>query len=1303
MQHRNTPATARAATPRVVVPRAGKGKSWHGPPRWGTKCWNCDQEGHYARDCTKLTGTLPKPATVAAAQQLAYEPDGCEWAEEGFEQLSDPVEYLAVAFQSLEIEAVAVAKTHDEALQTLKEDLKKANKAKDLSQRSLKSEREEAEKAKKSLEELKGRRFHHSESIVDSELVTVQDAVQGGLHPKTPQRMTTESPTNGAAGGDLCVGTPASDSSFADSSFAASQDSVQRAAQAATEYHGGTGAGAAATTVYCGGTGADAAAEVSPQPLSVSVSGSWLKRAVSEQHMAVWTQGPSTHTDIPVPAVKCTSLLADIASDATDSVQCLAASSINTHTTPTDGVVGSELGERLDAADPGQQPGLEQLDPDVAGFDNPPQRVLTCSTFRQSLGDMAGWCVDTGGMLIVFLIVFYMVSMTYQDGWGFVCQVPGGLLSVAFSATHGASAGVASACNSAVTAAVGPWHDHLEEYSAGGDSFVWQYVALSLLESSWIGALSILSTVWVVLSGMHQASTSYVTLLNQAMENYHPSKRTTAASRSRRISITRWDKAWAAKRARRFLGVLFILGVLVPYDGVQGLMEAGTDAAINFSPASLTPTPQTVVWGLLLLLIYALWTGMRQLADKGKRAGAFLALTGTSIVVRCVQALLDAALLGYRLSRWWPGGHREYHPGWDMVSSQCSPVSCLGHLHFLTMALTWTVSYIGWACCLASRAVSPAARVLRPSLQPLIICVVLIGGTMCLQSILGTVATEHQALTVAAAQSSERFHSCLVEVEMRDPFQGLQPAKLLITVIADSGAGHCFLPAFVVTRLNLPTFTIRSMQLQTADGSIMEGPSLGAEVQFRFTGSTRPESQDSRWHTHPFKVHNSNTAPCIIGNDFWFKQKAAFDFGARCIRLMDNKGMTKETIPFRCSRAEDESAHAAAIAAGKRYQVRATRDMVLQPKEGCSIGPTVQADPGELHCATTLRLIPRLGNDRILLDDDARKGFRKQFMYCTPQALVTPKYVPHEDRCAVATTVINMGSEPLVIRQGDLIAEAVHEAPGAWEDAPELVALADELQHLAKSPTAAFDHDGLPEGHPEKGLSGTESVKRVPTKCPEFKAWRAKFKDQLRVGDADTCPKLKLAVLKLLFCYRDAFADNPSAPSAIAGVEHTIDFMVGTTVVPKKERLRRCNPTELQAMYDATDKMLRDGIIRPSTSPWAANVIMVPKPSDPLKGLRFVVDYRYLNRHCVSDAMILPRIDDLLDSLGTAEVFSMMDAAAGFWGVKIKEEHCERTAFSTWTHGTMEFVRMPFGLRNAPSTFQRALQNILHPYVCNVL
>ena len=108
---------------------------------------------------------------------------------------------------------------------------------------------------------------------------------------------------------------------------------------------------------------------------------------------------------------------------------------------------------------------------------------------------------------------------------------------------------------------------------------------------------------------------------------------------------------------------------------------------------------------------------------------------------------------------------------------------------------------------------------------------------------------------------------------------------------------------------------------------------------------------------------------------------------------------------------------------------------------------------------------------------------------------------------------------------------------------------------------------------------------------------------------------------------------------------------------------------------------------------------MVPKPSDPLGGLRYVVDYRYLNKFTIADSSVIPRVDDLLDSLAGAEVFSMMDCAAGFWGVEIKPEHRHLTAFNTWTHGQCEFVRMPFGLRNAPSCFSRAMTSILHPHV----
>ena len=82
-------------------------------------------------------------------------------------------------------------------------------------------------------------------------------------------------------------------------------------------------------------------------------------------------------------------------------------------------------------------------------------------------------------------------------------------------------------------------------------------------------------------------------------------------------------------------------------------------------------------------------------------------------------------------------------------------------------------------------------------------------------------------------------------------------------------------------------------------------------------------------------------------------------------------------------------------------------------------------------------------------------------------------------------------------------------------------------------------------------------------------------------------------------------------------------------------------------MYDETEKMLSNGIIQPSTSAWAANVLMVPKPSDPLGGLRYVVDYRYLNKFTIADSSVIPRVDDLLDSLAGADV--LLDDGLRSW------------------------------------------------------
>lgn len=128
--------------------------------------------------------------------------------------------------------------------------------------------------------------------------------------------------------------------------------------------------------------------------------------------------------------------------------------------------------------------------------------------------------------------------------------------------------------------------------------------------------------------------------------------------------------------------------------------------------------------------------------------------------------------------------------------------------------------------------------------------------------------------------------------------------------------------------------------------------------------------------------------------------------------------------------------------------------------------------------------------------------------------------------------------------------------------------------------------------------------------------------------------------------------------------------------------------------------LLKQGIIRPSRSPYNSPIWIVPKKADASgeKKYRMVIDYRKLNEQTLPDKYPIPEINDVLPQLGQNQFFSVLDLKSGFHQIPLREADRQKTAFSV-NNGKYEFTRLPFGLRNAPSIFQRTLDDILRKWI----
>lgn len=158
----------------------------------------------------------------------------------------------------------------------------------------------------------------------------------------------------------------------------------------------------------------------------------------------------------------------------------------------------------------------------------------------------------------------------------------------------------------------------------------------------------------------------------------------------------------------------------------------------------------------------------------------------------------------------------------------------------------------------------------------------------------------------------------------------------------------------------------------------------------------------------------------------------------------------------------------------------------------------------------------------------------------------------------------------------------------------------------------------------------------------------------------------------------------------------TTHKIVTTDEVPVVTKNYR-HPNALRAeIENQVNDLLKSGIVQESTSPYNSPLWIVPKKPDAQgnKRWRMVVDYRALNKKTVSDSYPLPNITDVLDQLGGATYFSVLDLASGFHQIPMDPNSREKTAFSA-RFKKLEFNRMPFGLRNSPPTFQRLMDRLL--------
>ena len=252
--------------------------------------------------------------------------------------------------------------------------------------------------------------------------------------------------------------------------------------------------------------------------------------------------------------------------------------------------------------------------------------------------------------------------------------------------------------------------------------------------------------------------------------------------------------------------------------------------------------------------------------------------------------------------------------------------------------------------------------------------------------------------------------------------------------------------------------------------------------------------------------------------------------------------------------------------------------------------------------------------------------------------------------------------------------KAYHEKPK-----PELVTLNNRLG--LESPTHSKDCVGQ-VAEKEKD---TESEVRLGNDQQPIKLQNSQILNDLgtKLSHLPLVQRKELA--EVITQYREVFPDVPSKTNLI---EHDVD--VGDSA-PIKQHPYRVSPMKKELLDKEVQYMLKNDIIEESQSNWSSPCILVPKHDG---GFRFCTDFRKVNDKTKSDSFPIPRIADCIDQIGNAKFVSTFDMLKGYWQVPLTQRAREISAFVT-PSGLYQYKVMPFGMKNAPATFQRMVNKLV--------